>query len=739
MSPRPLLAKSLKSKDPHKIGRGERFVGHIIEVVKAAEMLVDARGAESLAAMGLPASQLPRLKFLVVMAAFIHDWGKSSDHFQGMLWGTRTARQLVRHEALSFLLALDDDSPLKAWLQPCFDDEVDYRIAAIAAAGHHRKFTDRTFALENAGAGDSITCLLSHKNFASMLKFGKTLGLVNIPVPTQDWELRDDVFAPLQMRLEEVREDAEAVIPQEDYRLLGLVKAMVICADVAGSMMPEEHLYSNDLSERLAQRATAAQLKNIAQTKLSGHQPHAFQAALAEMKAPISMVQAGCGSGKTVGAYLWAAQHAGRQIWFTYPTTGTATEGYRGYLFEPDIDAELIHGRAWVDRELLELTEDLDDDDNRGQVRRDALDAWGRMAVACTVDTVLGLIQNQRKGLYNWPGIAHSAIIFDEIHAYDDRLFGALLRFLQACPGIPALLMTASLPTARLSALQTVSQEVHGLKLPILDGPTHLEALPRYVLQADADPMSAAADCLGQGGKVLWVCNTVGRCRAAFDQASGQGWPALCYHSRFRYEDRVARHSDVVGSFEKQAAVIAVTTQVCEMSLDLSADLMVTELAPIPALIQRLGRLNRKATPGCSPKPFIVIEPDNRLPYAEDQLAEARVWVAALGGRVVSQKDLIDAWSQSNAPVPPVESAWLDLVSKTEIGNLRESSPSLTVLLRDDLKRVQKHRLSPTRFALPMSLPRGMNWRKWPAHNNIPSPPPDLIEYDPLRGAQWRK
>ena len=77
----------------------------------------------------------------------------------------------------------------------------------------------------------------------------------------------------------------------------------------------------------------------------------------------------------------------------------------------------------------------------------------------------------------------------------------------------------------------------------------------------------------------------------------------LVYHSRFRYCDRVRQHGAVIDAFRGNAPALAICSQVAEMSLDLSASLLVTDLAPVPALIQRLGRLNRGLkvmTPGRS-------------------------------------------------------------------------------------------------------------------------------------------
>ena len=97
---------------------------------------------------------------------------------------------------------------------------------------------------------------------------------------------------------------------------------------------------------------------------------------------------------------------------------------------------------------------------------------------------------------------------------------------------------------------------------------------------------------LAARGKVLWVCNTVARVMDAATRAADLA--PMLYHSRFKYEDRVARHQALINAFRAKGPALAICSQVAEMSLDLSADLLVTDLAPVPAMIQRLGRLNRR-------------------------------------------------------------------------------------------------------------------------------------------------
>lgn len=99
----------------------------------------------------------------------------------------------------------------------------------------------------------------------------------------------------------------------------------------------------------------------------------------------------------------------------------------------------------------------------------------------------------------------------------------------------------------------------------------------------------------------LVICNTVDGARDVFRALS----PAhkILLTSRFRREDR-ARHERRLLEFDanrkarklpkEDPGLICVSTQVIEAGVDLSAHRLWTELAPWPAMLQRLGRLNRK-------------------------------------------------------------------------------------------------------------------------------------------------
>jgi CRISPR-associated endonuclease/helicase Cas3 len=743
--PKPLLAKSTLT--PACPRSEERLLGHTAQVVAAAEALLQMRGEASLLAAGLPVEWLPRLERLVRTAAFVHDLGKCSDHFQAMIWRQRKEPQLVRHEALSLWLCWRGQ-PLHDWLLPAVDgSEIDLVIAVCAAAGHHRKFWSKALADPESGAGTSITLLTGHDDFAQLLASGAKLLRLGAPLSLPNQTVQVTWRTSPQKQLDSwATEAADLIRPDSaEARLLALVKALVLDADVAGSALPRSGEKKGWIQAQLSQRATRERLTALVEKRLQGKPLRAFQREVASSAALVTLVRAGCGTGKTVAAYQWCAeQHPGRQLWVTYPTTGTTTEGYRDYVQNADVLGLLDHSRAEVDLEIFGLLEGNGIDHlKRDLDRLKALRAWGAEVVTCTVDTVLGLVQNQRKGLYAWAGLADAAIVFDEIHAYDDALFAALLRFLEALPGIPALLMTASLPTARLSALRACVERAHHRPLAELAGPEGLERLPRYQHLEAADPWVLVNACLADGGKVLWVSNTVNRC-VSLAASAPAGMVPLIYHSRFRYIDRVTRHGDVIEAFKRPGAALALTTQVAEMSLDLSADLLVTDLAPIPALIQRLGRLNRHSTPEdpAPPKPFVVLDFEG-LPYEKVELDDAHDWLARLGMGTLSQRDLVHAWEQRDeGSRKRIASEWLDGRFRTEVGALREASPGVSVLLSSDADAVESGETPAMEVLLPMNPPPSALEReiwKWRRVSFCPVAPAEVLIYDCLRGARWRK
>ena len=101
----------------------------------------------------------------------------------------------------------------------------------------------------------------------------------------------------------------------------------------------------------------------------------------------------------------------------------------------------------------------------------------------------------------------------------------------------------------------------------------------------------------------------------------------MLVHSRFKRSRRAQLESDLKNVYnEFSKACLVVSTQVVEVSLDISFDLMITECAPIDALIQRFGRINRKRTKETigKYKPIYVLAPSENkseaLPYDMDIL-----------------------------------------------------------------------------------------------------------------------
>ncbi len=754
MQYRHLLAK--KSRSPDAPDPIETLPGHTLQVIRVAKLLVEAWGETFLRSMGLPPSWGNRLHEAVTRGAFLHDLGKANHQFQRLLRQGPATLQALRHEWLSLWVLLRFPA-LNAWLFPD-GNTLTRQAALIAAIGHHLEVESGSALVPRDGSGDSrIAVMLSHADVTTLLEqTSREITLAESFPRLQDVHvdlLADNPLSEVQSWIADAFKWWQQVSPDE-RRFVALAKAIVIVADLAGSALPRSGVNAVNWVEQVLSRTCGrSDLERLATRKLNGRPLRPFQSAVAGSPARITLVRAGCGSGKTTAAYLWASRHAqGRKLFVCYPTTGTATEGYVDYVLSDEMEATLIHSRSDVDLDDLQAAPDCDPD---FRIRLESLASWDVPLIVCTADTVLGLVQNNRRGLFAFPAIANGAFVFDEVHAYDDRMFGSLLRFIEAFRGVPVLLMTASLPRERIKRLKELAAKLDD-RLEDIPGPEDLEAIPRYRVQCGIldDGWAEVRRELARGGKILWVTNTVERAVALGQQASRQGLkPVYVYHSRYRYCDRIQRHRAVVEAFRKPAGpVLAITTQVCEVSLDLSADLLVTDLAPVPSLIQRLGRLNRYATPGTStePKTAIVLEPDNSLlepdntlPYDRQEIAEARKWLGRVSERPVSQADLAQAFmrvasDRNGQAVEP--SAWLDGGPFSTTAPLREPGATIPVIRYEDKEAAQADRKQVIRLSIPMLLgPVAMEVEAWPRLGVARLAPRGRIEYSEEWGAAWRK
>ena len=549
---------------------------------------------------------------------------------------------------------------------------------------------------------------------------------------------------------------------------LALLKVLLVAADITGSALPGskdiECAPADWVHTQLSHSLCLDDVNRIVEANLKGKKPREFQKRVEASKSNVTVVSAGCGNGKTTAAYMWARKHAiGRKLFFTYPTTGTASAGFRDYLFaQTQLERDLIHGRATVDLQSMADSSDIPPIE-RAQ-RLESLNAWGQQVIACTVDTVLGLIQNQRRPVFSFPAIVRGAFVFDEVHSYDRRMFAELLRFLTTFPGLPVLIMSASIPPGRLKRLREVAGK--RMNQQLIAGDKKLEQAKRYTLAAaELDDCWARVEELltdhncPKSSKVLWVCNTVADAVKTW-RAAKERFPnaeVLLYHSRFRYGDRVTLQDAVIDEFHyeddektvrrKKRPAIAITTQVCEMSLDISADLLVSALCPLPSLVQRLGRLNRYTTKD-DPKPALVF-PFSGKPYQEgdapSHIEAARAAIAAFDGKTVSQEMLADQINelQSNEELPKC-SAWLDGGWKSEPMQVREGDHSVTLVRAEDLSGVttdkygnyKKDDIIP--LTIPMLFRCGFQWIHRAA--GYPIAPTGTVDYEEQgAGAEWQK
>ncbi len=630
------------------------------------------------------------------IACLFHDLGKANEAFIADVIKGRFS-QPIRHEHLSALIICL--RPVREWLLR--SEIIDFDTIIAAVLSHHLKASNSRgeWPWGQVTGNPSLQVYLNHSDIHDLFsRIGNLAGLHGVPdLPMENWPLQvwEEAWEWGTSRAEDLEKMwlFKGLDKKDDLRNSQLaVKAALIAADALGSAIRREQHDLDDFLARTLHRTLLTgkriweeiinpRVQEIQRQGKAFTWDH-FQES-ADALPDRAAIVAACGAGKTLAAWRWAAAMAAKTkigtVIFLYPTRATATEGFKDYVaWAPE--AKLLTGTAPIDLAgiMQNPPESLKgkDHDNFYEDEREArfftLANWHYPYFSATLDQFLSFLEHSYSGLCLLPQLADAAVIVDEAHSLDRQLFERLQALVTHFQG-PLLLMSASLPRERAEALRKSGVKVfpEEAERTLYQSLVDEEERKRYKMIRYKN----LSETLGQVGRkdqvekrsTLWVVNTVKRCQKLALQLLQDGRRPLVYHSRFKARDRRVRHAEVISAFKGRQTVPswAVTTQVCEMSLDLDADRLVTEDSPLPSLIQRMGRANRSKSRDRSFRAEVIIyKPEDGRPYnteigGADMLQKVARFANDFNGLELCQRELSLALKDNRyAEDAPLPRAW---------------------------------------------------------------------------------
>lgn len=253
-------------------------------------------------------------------------------------------------------------------------------------------------------------------------------------------------------------------------------------------------------------------------------------------------------------------------------------------------------------------------------------------------DQVLAAAVNHRFLPVRLASLANKHVVLDEVHTYDayqdvllTRLLGWLGQF-----GTRVTLLSATLPTRRIAAYvrayaagagsqlegtidgtyPCVTSTVPGgtvVQVPVTAHRNYRHGLEIADLRVEADNYAGFRDEFAAAtarfvddlrlenplARIGVIVNTVDRAIAIARYISTQPAPVVL-HARMTSAQRAARGDELLRRLGPQGdaeRLTMVATQVAEASLDIDVDILVTDLAPMTSLLQRMGRQWRHSQP----------------------------------------------------------------------------------------------------------------------------------------------
>ncbi|MFI3263252.1 MAG: CRISPR-associated helicase Cas3' [Rikenellaceae bacterium] len=544
--------------------------------------------------------------------AVLHDIGKVNPIFQKRLKANKaTSHEVFRHELASlFFLSL-------------FDTDIHGQLIEMVVAHHKSIINDSKGRgildlLENSDEEKLLETHLKDWNewSASALVLLSSFGVITRDISKN--EARDNFYIAVDY--------CDSVLSERRYSLW---RAVLMSADYFASAMAGEYdLFIDNIFKK-----PILDFYNRSNTL--------YPLSLLDVKSECThtLVIAPTGAGKT--DYLF--RRCKGRVFYTLPFQASINAMYervKGDLAcdNPNLDIRILHAASKIISNGTSVSEKVMQDLVGSSVKiltpyQLAAIAFGSLGYESIIADVMGC-----------------DIILDEVHTYSKSSQGIVLKLIEVLSslGCNVHIGSATIPTVLQDNIINILGSKKVLKV-VLSSEEQC-AFDRHVvhkLNTWVDSLSIIDEAVDKGEKVLVVVNRVEESIERYIELDQlfPTTPKLLLHSKFKRGDRFNKEKDLINNMNRMSgSCIVVSTQVVEVSLDISFDIMITSAAPLDSMIQRFGRINRKRsceTIGKFKPIYIIAPPDDEksvLPYDFDIVTASYNIIP--DGKVLHEKDL---------------------------------------------------------------------------------------------------
>jgi len=534
--------------------------------------------------------------------AILHDIGKASPIFQKRLspdYKWKESDKPYRHELASlFFLSL-------------FDEAIHPQLIEMVVA-HHKSIENDT---RNRGILDL------EENVEDV-----------VALHSLNWEIWSKdalkILASFGIKTHEITiHEAES----NYYKALDYAEKMVHkqgFSEWKGLLMSADHFASAMINESEKQLTKLFKTPNLNFFERK-HELYPLSLIDASSDKKHTLIVASTGAGKT--DFLF--RRCKKRVFYTLPFQASINAMYKRVANDlketnPDLDIRVLHSAS----RIVVKNKTIEEKTLQGLI--------GSSIKILTPHQIASIIFGTRAYEATILDLKENDVILDEIHTYTEISRAIVIKIVEVLNKIGCRLHigTATMPTNLYNKILNIlgKENVYEVSLSKME----LDKFDRHtvhkLLNWD-DANTIVKQAIEEDKKILIVCNRVKSAQKIYEYFKEKyEIPNLLIHSRFKRGERNEKEKRLIGLDENgestrefntsDKACLVVATQVVEVSLDISFDLMITETAPLDALIQRFGRVNRKLsseTIGKYKPVYLIPPPDDKkeaLPYNLDIL-----------------------------------------------------------------------------------------------------------------------